>query len=283
MKKFQSQPVSQLRPYVDRIWGWDSAAAETVHLPVLLPGTGAELYFHYGDPFRYTTASSCEQKTGRAHLFCVRQNKIDLSASADIGFVAVRFKIGMMHRFTTIPGAALMDQVLSVDDIWGASGAALLRQLSYASEMPTRLTLIQSFLLQKLSHTSLDLLAEHAMARIYSRSSTVSVESIAEHFCLGRRQLERRLMALSGLSPRDIKGLSRFQRTIRSAMLESAENPTLLALENGYYDQAHFIRDFQKRVGSTPHLYLKEAHNKTHFYNTSFRPQGMLPTPHSHV
>ncbi|WP_295747752.1 helix-turn-helix domain-containing protein [Undibacterium sp.] len=283
MKKFQCEPLAPLSPYVDRIWGWESAVAETVHLPVLLPGTGAELYFHYGDPFRYTSADGYEKKAERAHLFCVRQNKIALSASANIGFVAVRFKIGMIHRFTTIPGAELMDQVLSVDDMWGPSGAQLLRQLSYAADMQTRLALIQTFLLKKLSHTSADLLAEHAMVRIYRDSSSVTVANLAEHFCLGRRQLERRLMALSGLSPRDIKGLSRFQRTVRCAMLESAENPASLAVGNGYYDQAHFIRDFQKRVGSTPHLYLKQAREKTHFYNTSVRPQGMLLTPHSHV
>ena len=53
MKTFHVLPAPALRPFVDRIWGWESTGGAPVPLPTLLPGTGAELYLHYGAPFRY--------------------------------------------------------------------------------------------------------------------------------------------------------------------------------------------------------------------------------------
>lgn len=42
-------PPAELRPWVERFWSWESDCA--VPLPLLLPGTGADLFLHYRTPF----------------------------------------------------------------------------------------------------------------------------------------------------------------------------------------------------------------------------------------
>lgn len=279
MKTFCISPHPALYPFVDRLWGWEGATDEFIELPTLLPGTGAELYFHYREPFQYALDQHRQADCGVSHLFCVRGKPLQLSPSANIGFIAVRFKIGMLHRFTEIPGNELADNILSTDQIWGVSGSDLPRHLSYASGSGERLSLIQSFLMRHLRGESLDPLIEKAMPILYRQCSSISVRSLAENLNIGRRQFERRFLAFSGQTPSGVKCLSRLQRTVRALMLDVSANPRTVALSNGYYDQAHFIHDFQRLAGCPPHQYLADARAKTHFYNTSRRAEGILCAP----
>ncbi|PQP00713.1 hypothetical protein C5612_22480 [Pseudomonas frederiksbergensis] len=277
MNVFNQYPALRLRPFIDRLWGWENESPEVVHLPTLLPGTGAELYFHYGEPFRIKAKEDCSFTVSPGHLFCIRSRPINLSPISGIGFIAVRFKIGMLQRFTDIPANELADCQLSVEDIWGRAGTKLLRHLSYAIDRQERIALIQSFLADHL-RPSTDLLVEQAMTTLYRGCSTISIESLASTLSLGRRQLERRWKMFSGQSPNETKCLSRFQQTIRSLMLEPSAETIDRALACGYYDQAHFIHDFQRRVGLAPYQHLRVARTKTHFYNTPLRKAGILGT-----
>jgi AraC-like DNA-binding protein len=280
VKTFHQVPIPALRPFIDRLWGWESMGPEVVQLPTLLPGTGAELYFHYREPFRIETERDRPVAVDAGHLFCIRSKPIDLLPASNIGFVAVRFKIGMLQRFSAIPAGELADCRLSVGDIWGASGSHLSRHLSQAGCHQERVALIQRFLLGHLRPESADLLVEQGMALLYRQTSQFSVEALAGALGLGRRQLERRWQAFSGQSPGELKGVVRFQRAVRASMLDPSANSADCALACGYFDQAHFIHDFRRRTGLSPLQFLRSARGKTHFYNTPLPKDGILATPY---
>lgn len=279
MKIFHQLPIPELRPFVDRLWGWESLSPEVVPLPTLLPGTGAELYFHYREPFRIATHGNRSFAVDAGHLFCIRSTPINLSPVSGIGFVAVRFKIGMLYRFTNIPANELADCQLSVGDIWGVAGASLARHLSCATDDQERAALIQHFLASHLRPESKDLLIERAIAALYRQCAARSIDALANTLGIGRRQLERRWKTFSSQSPNELKSLIRFQKTVRGLMLDPAANTAAMAIAGGYFDQAHFIHDFRRRVGQTPQRYLRLAHTKTHFYNTRLHKIGILATP----
>jgi AraC-like DNA-binding protein len=279
MKTFHLSPASELCPYIDRLWGWEGAPDEIVHLPMLLPGTGAELYLHYGEPFRCQIAGNDLVQVEAAHLFCVRNVPINLLPAQNIGFIAVRFKIGALHRFTDASAKDLLDSRFSISEIWGAAGVSLLRHFSYANDTQERLSLIQDFLVRCLRQKSSDSVVEQALPVLYQQCSTLTIEALSKKLHMGRRQLERRWMAYSGQTPKETSCLSRFQHTIRALMLEPSANMTCAALSNGYYDQAHFIHDFLRRTGSPPGQYMQAARKKTHFYNTAFRKKDIMRIP----
>lgn len=150
MKKFQILPSLPLQAYIDRIWGWESEVGEIVQLPELVVGTGAELYFHYGTPFHYRTSSPALLTCSQAHLFCIRQQPLALMPSNALGFVAVRFKAGMLSHFTHVATGELLDRVTTLEDIWGKSARSLSRHMEYTNSVQERLGLIQQFLLKQL-------------------------------------------------------------------------------------------------------------------------------------
>ncbi|HMV70392.1 MAG TPA: helix-turn-helix domain-containing protein, partial [Myxococcota bacterium] len=58
-----------------------------------------------------------------------------------------------------------------------------------------------------------------------------------------------------GLSPKVIARITRFQAALRSLMRDPGVSLADVALEAGYFDQAHFIRDFRRMTGGVPRGY----------------------------
>jgi methylphosphotriester-DNA--protein-cysteine methyltransferase len=68
---------------------------------------------------------------------------------------------------------------------------------------------------------------------------------------LGLRQLERRFRAAVGLPPKALARVLRFQAVLH-AVGQGAGSWAGVALDHGYFDQPHLIRDFQELAGETP-------------------------------
>ncbi|HJV53853.1 MAG TPA: helix-turn-helix domain-containing protein [Noviherbaspirillum sp.] len=271
LSTFRLRPAAALQPYVDRIWGWESAAGQAIALPTLLPGTGAEVFFHYRAPFCRSNPQG-PALLPPAHLLCVRGAPLALRAATDVGFVAVRFRAGMLHRFVRIPAQELLDQACAVDALWGAAAAELAERIGCAVSFAERAALVQSFLLSRLRSSQGDDLAEQAVSMLYRAGAELSVARLAEHLGIGRRQLERRVKLWTGQTPAEVRRLVRFQKTVRALMLDPSARCADAALAHGYYDQAHFIHDFRELAQATPQRYVDAARARAHFYNTPWRP-----------
>lgn len=276
MRIFQHLPGPRLRPYIARIWGWQAEADEMIHLPELLPGTGAELYFHFGSqPY----GSDGMALAPASELICLRQRRVDLGKVRNLDFLAVRFRIGMLPRFVGMPVGELLDARLPLEALWGMAGLVLQQRLHALETIGQRVALIEAFLARQLAAHSGDLLIEQAQALLYRHAGALSIDGLAKLSGLGCRQLERRCLQAAGISPGEMRGLCRFQQAVRALLLNPGESLSALSLRFGYYDQAHFCRDFARRAGCTPRRFLHAARERTHFYNTPGDQGCMLTTP----
>ena len=261
-------PNARLRPYIDRFWSWESDEGETVALPTVLPGTGAEMFFHYRDPFQQIGPNGAN-RFDASHLFCARRTAVALADAGSLGFIAVRFRAGALHRFIPTPGRDLMDEHPRSQDLWGSAGKRLLSNVTGASSIAERVRFLESFLLAQLECNTADALVGVSAERLYRHCDTLDISRLADGLAIGRRQLERRFQAATGLTLVEFRRVSRFQKAVRTLMLDPAMPLAEAALAQGYYDQSHFTRDFSSLVSQSPLAYLKQARTKSHFYNTS--------------
>jgi AraC-like DNA-binding protein len=81
------------------------------------------------------------------------------------------------------------------------------------------------------------------------------VASVARALEIGKRHLERRFLHRVGLTPKRYTTLRRFERAV--SRVQGSASLTSDALEAGYYDQSHLIREFRCFAGTTPTDYLK--------------------------
>jgi AraC-like DNA-binding protein len=76
------------------------------------------------------------------------------------------------------------------------------------------------------------------------------VAAVARALGISERQLERRVLARVGVTPKRFASLRRFEHA--AALARTRPSLTSVALEAGYYDQSHFIREFRRFAGMTP-------------------------------
>ncbi len=81
------------------------------------------------------------------------------------------------------------------------------------------------------------------------------VEQIAAMMGMNLRSLERLFAKYVGISPKWVIQRYRLQEAAR-LLAEGRETASALAADLGYFDQAHFIRDFKSVLGLTPAMYV---------------------------
>jgi methylphosphotriester-DNA--protein-cysteine methyltransferase len=111
-----------------------------------------------------------------------------------------------------------------------------------------------------------------AMALIERSRGTLEIAELAGTVGTGARQLERLFRHAVGVSP---KLACRIERVRYAMKLVSGRRPvdwSNVIGACGFYDQAHFIREFRSITGMTPARYSAGCTPTSHSYNTPAEP-----------
>jgi AraC-like DNA-binding protein len=77
---------------------------------------------------------------------------------------------------------------------------------------------------------------------------------------LSQRHLSRKFQEYVGLSPKEYLRVSRFIHSLDHLKRYPVFSLTEVAYKSGYYDQAHFIRDYKDYTGYTPGQVVRAWH-----------------------
>lgn len=151
----------------------------------------------------------------------------------------------------------LANQVADLGDILGNAFNSLLMQLDDAADWPSRFAILDSFLLGRLA----DAPENHpevacAMHRLRQSGGTAAIGDITAEIGCSRKRLIALFRDQVGQTPKTVARIFRFNRVIRLLGADNAMGWAELAYDAGYYDQAHFNRDFRDFAGCTPSDYL---------------------------
>jgi len=92
---------------------------------------------------------------------------------------------------------------------------------------------------------------------IMEEKSIIKVDDVMNRFAINKRTLQRLFKKYVGVSPKWIIQRYRLHEAAEKMVERKAENWSRLALDLGYFDQSHFIRDFKTIIGQTPGEYLE--------------------------
>jgi len=165
---------------------------------------------------------------------------------------AALFFGGGMHELT--------DRVLDGRDLWGSAGERLRERFGNAASTAERVALVQRFLCRFVMERSVNRAVETAVQQIIRSSGLVSVQAISDELAYSRQHLTRLFKQDTGLSPKEFARIARFQQIYAKLNSHSELEGLLDGLEewlDRYYDQSHFIREFQSFVGFTPGEYKR--------------------------
>ena len=265
MRYQQFDPLPHLAAYIKFFWTLEHAPSdETINWERVLPDGCVELVFHYGHVFQRKDKNNRAHIQERASIIGQIDKYIEIAPTGKTGILAVRFYPQGVQAFLNFPALELTGTSAGLDIIFGKAANALEDQLLHAKDQQERIFLLQHFLskqLQKNQHQQKDELVAACLTQVMHTNGNVSVRQLATEMKISERQLERRFSSTIGLSPKLFSRIIRFQNIFK--LMEAKQHIkslTSLSHEAGYYDQAHFIRDFKGFSGINPSHYFKESH-----------------------
>ncbi|GHF37644.1 AraC family transcriptional regulator [Kitasatospora xanthocidica] len=271
MRIAHAPPTPALRAFVERYWWGEGEAGD---LPLLLPGTGAELWIHWTGGVELCGANGLPpQPLPAAHLLCLRQERWSLTSRAAVGFVAVRFRAGALRHFLGTGIDDVADRVVSATDLWGPEGRRMTDEVRLATDPGARTDALDRFLTGLLAvHHRADPWMDAAVDLVYRSPGGMRVDALAERLGVGSRRLQRAFPPAVGVGPKGFQRLARFQRLTRALLLSDQRRYLPEALGAGFYDQNHFIREFRHFTGRRPTALLGQG--LSHFYYEPLRGPG---------
>jgi AraC-like DNA-binding protein len=251
----EHKPAYLLSPYIKTYWFLEgNLPVEALQPERIFPDGCMELIIHYGDAFQKLTGEKCE-KQANGFLFGQLEEYIELIPSSQTGVMGVKFFPDGLSHFTTIPVVALKNQAVELRHIFPKGAADLICAVSEVKDMTTRAKMMDKFLLNHLQPANRNEgLVQSMLTDIYDNGGATPVTQLIKKYHCSERQIERIFAQEVGLSPKNFSRIVRFQQVFK--MAPSAGSLTRLALEAGYFDQAHFSREFKSFTGLSPRQYF---------------------------
>jgi len=222
----------------------------------VFPDGCIELLFHFGDPFIRHLAGQPSFVQPRSFIHGQIKAYIEIEASGRMGIFSVRFQPDGLRAFTSLPVNETTGSSIAIEDIWRHEGAMLEEQVLNAATDEQRVAILEHFLLHQLQQQDEDPVVTYCVASIRRSNGAVGIQQLADAANIGRRHLERRFISGVGISPKLLSRITRFQHTLQLLEQKQFTSLTSLAYEGGFYDQAHFIKDFKEFTGLNPRLYF---------------------------
>jgi AraC-like DNA-binding protein len=174
--------------------------------------------------------------------------------------ISVRFRAGAASAILGVPADELTNRVVSLEELWGSEARRLHDTLLSTRGLAAIVQLLQRALsgrAVRLDERPSTQLVHAAIRRIEQSATPVCVARVAADLGVTTRHLSRAFTAAVGIGPKEFARVVRFQRAVRFAASE--RNWARIAVDAGYYDQAHLIRDFQDLAGTTLRAFTKRA------------------------
>jgi AraC-like DNA-binding protein len=155
----------------------------------------------------------------------------------------------MAGAFLGVSPAELTDRSAPLEDLWACRARELARQLDDAQSIRDAMRILLGSLPPPATRPNP---VQQAIETLASCHGIADLDSAACQANLSPRQFRRRCLEESGLTPKRLSRVLRFQYACRIARDARHRNWAEIALQAEYFDQAHLIRDFHEFTGFTP-------------------------------
>ncbi|MBX6420675.1 MAG: AraC family transcriptional regulator [Nevskia sp.] len=171
--------------------------------------------------------------------------------------MGVHFKPGGMFPFLAPPAEAFTDTDVSLEDLWGARAHSLHQQLIDTPTPQAKFAILERALLSYAARPlKLHPAVAHALRELERVPAMRTISELARETRISPKRFIRLFREQVGYTPKYYCRVRRFQRVLRMIERSRTVEWAGIAVDCGYYDQAHFIRDFRAFSGWNPSAYL---------------------------
>lgn len=252
--RFRYDPHHSLRPFVLEYWGLARDLAEMGGFTIT-PDRFGELICCVDD--LYVIGGDGREKLPTCFTVGLLSGPLRIEAGGVVRCMAARLQPWTVGRFLAKHQDAAPGGWKPAETIFGPR-LARVAELVRRRDWQTLCGLYDQILMAEIGRWAPDA-PEIDMVSQFVGERRRQTATVAGEQDTSRRQVERRVRALTGTSPKQLACLSRFQRARDSIWADPSLDLAGLAIAAGYSDQAHMTREFRRYSGQTPARFARES------------------------
>ncbi|MDD4357635.1 MAG: helix-turn-helix domain-containing protein [Smithellaceae bacterium] len=253
------QPRASLSELFDLIEIYEVPKEDTPLRLRFLPEERRYLSFCCGSAFYYEILGIRTYFREQFFFSGVSPNYAKISLDGALTMINFRLSPCSIFRFTDKDASLYANKLIAFDKLLDIDSSTLIEHLIKTGDVKERVGHIQDFIEQlPLKKPSIcDEKFSSIIRDILNEKGQFNVQHIIEKHAVSYTYMERLFHHYIGISPKKYSSLLRIKHIIEL----SKEKPSIryidLALEQGYYDQAHFNKEFKQFTGINPHTFYR--------------------------
>ncbi len=240
------RPNELLSPYIDTYWyGFSFNEKEEFHK--ILPDGCVDIIFSFGEAKQFGLDPTYPNIIGAMTTFS------EGSYSNEVSMLGIRFKPAGFSAFTRTPISEFTDQRINLTLTETLFDEYLYAELLEKETTQAKIQYLDSYFIKKLKRMfEPEARIVYAVNLIRQTKGLLPLTEVAESSCLSLRHFERRFKTAVGISPKTFSKVIKFQHSISYLKKNGDASLFSIAVDCGYYDQAHLIKEFKSLSGNSP-------------------------------
>lgn len=169
----------------------------------------------------------------------------------------VKFSETGASAFLPLPVHELFGQTVPLDNFISKKEIDHVEnRLGEAENRVQQITVVEHFLLSLFHPPDHDIVIARTIEKIEFNKGLLPIGDILKSLPLSRDPFEKRFRRVTGSSPKQFSSIVRMRHILSGPQ---KDNLTSIAYTSGYFDQAHFIKDFRRFTGTTPTIFFRSG------------------------
>ncbi|OQY02338.1 MAG: hypothetical protein B6I20_06980 [Bacteroidetes bacterium 4572_117] len=260
-------PKSYLKNYIDHIAFHKSTGDVENSVISVIPDGMTELVLDFENIYkREVLINQTVNITKGSQIIGIKSQPHLLSFSKISPSISVRFKPGCLSFFTSVSMKEIKDKSLKCSDVFGTQIQNLANKVNKSVNSPKMIKHVESFLENAFINDIAVYETRNYICEIYKnpKETKLSKAIISNR---NYKKIERRFIKNVGITPKIFSRIVRLNYALSLLKNGKKKSLTHIAFDAGYYDQAHFIKDFYCFTKSKPSKFLSD---KTFIENFNF-------------
>lgn len=198
----------------------------------------------------------CDCRAPQAFLAGGVRSKERNIFKADTDYFGVRLLPGMLERLRMISAKELGDRVADFADISGSPETV--EEICVQDSFDKQIEMFAAVFLKPSGQDMKNMQAqicEAVLDVLYRCEGNCTMRQLEQELCYSRQHLSRVFKAFTGTEIKQLAMIIRFQSSLHKLNQDGGFSLAEFSVANGYYDQSHFQKEFQRFTGVTPAKY----------------------------
>lgn len=229
---------------------WTSNGVPSIEKERILPDGLSTMIFNFGNPVDIRTGTA-SYTAPRSFFVGIASTFSDVFYNGSHNQAGITFKPGGAYELLKIPLHEFYNNTVGLDLLAKNKFSIIYEKMQQESTLQGRLIQLHDWLMAKLQNAKPDPKVLSFVAQVGAEDE-LSIKKIAEKFSMSQQHMGRLLHKYIGANPKMLHRIMRFQKSIHIMQKGRSKNLTDTAYENNYFDQAHFINEFNSFAGVSP-------------------------------